>query len=397
MASLRIRGAAAAVCALAAVTLSGCTSSQGMTQQSIAPLSCPAQPNNALTLVVGARANSPVPNLPASVKAMIHDAAVGGKQIQVIRLDGQPSLALQATFATSGQNAQIRNRDLESFVSQTEQVIGSLQPKAPQADVLGALTMAAKITPDGGTVVLMDSGLPTTGPISFQDQGMFGADPTQVASFLQAQSLLPDFSGKSVVLVGLGNTAAPQPTLPPNIQTQIIKLWKTIATQGHAACINTPQPGEADASVNTSVPVAVVQPPAPPTFEACGSTILGDDGSVGFIVNTATFRDPTAARTSLQSLATLLIGHPQTTVTLTGETSSEGSASNNLVLSRNRAAAVKTVLVQQLGVPAGQITTVGDGSSGPDHIQDMTSAGVLIPAAAEHNRAVVATLATPGC
>jgi OmpA-OmpF porin, OOP family len=396
MASLRIRGVAAAVCVLAAATLTGCdSSSQGMTQQSVS-LSCPTQPDNALTLVVGARANSPEPNLPAQVESMIHDAAVGGKEIQVIRVDGQPSLAMQATFATSGQNAQIRDRDLESFVSQTEQVVDSLQPKVAQADVLGALTMAAQITPDGGTVVLMDSGLPTTGPISFQDPGMFGADPTEVASFLKAQGLLPDLSGKSVVLVGLGNTADPQPALPPNIQAQIVTLWTTIADQGHAACVSKVQPGETRTSVSTSIPVAVVQPPAPPTFEACGSTVLGDDGSVGFIVNTATFREPAAARSALQSLATLLIGHPQTTVTLTGETSSEGSASANLVLSRNRAAAVKTVLVQ-LGVPAGQITTVGDGSSGPGHIVDKTSAGVLIPAAAEHNRAVVATLATPGC
>src|SRR5205814_7026320 len=111
---------------------------------------------------------------------------------------------------------------------------------------------------------------------------------------------------------------------------------------------------------------------------------------VGFVVGTSQFRDPAAANQTLQALAQTLIGHSQK-VSLVGTTSSEGTDSANQILSEQRANAVKAVLVR-LGVPESRITATGAGSHGPGHITDMTSKGVLIPTAAEHNRSVVVTL-----
>jgi outer membrane protein OmpA-like peptidoglycan-associated protein len=382
-------GGMVALSAFAAV-LAGCDTGQGFAYQSV-PMSCPANGNRPLTLVIGARANSPRPDLPASILTLVHDAAAGGQQIQVIRVDGRPTTALTATFATHGQNSQIRDHDLQNFVSQTEQFVAGLQPKVPQADVLSALSLAGQITPGGGTIVLMDSGIPTTGPLSYLNQNMFGASPTDVTTFLQAQGLMPDLSGRSVVLVDIGDTADPQSPLPKNLQTQVVNLWTAVANQAHATCVSLPPTAFARTSINTAVPVALVQLPPPPSFPDCGTTVLSDSGAVGFVVGTANFRDPSAAQATLGSLAQILIGHTQR-VTLTGSTSSEGSADTNQTLSENRAGAVKEILVRS-GVDPSRIATVGVGSHGPNHVTDMTPNGVLIPAAAAQNRSVTVTLA----
>jgi outer membrane protein OmpA-like peptidoglycan-associated protein len=371
-----------------ATALTGCDSQplQSLPVQT----SCPGGGNAPLTLVVGARADSPRPAIPSQVHALIQDAAVGGQLIQVIRVDGQPTTALTATFATQGQNPQIRNEQLQGFVSKAESAITNLQPKAPQADVLGALSLAARTTPAGGTIVLIDSGLPTTGPLSYQDTSMFGAAPADVTAFLQSQNLMPDLSGRSVLLVNLGDTAAPEPQLPPNLVTQISGLWTAVVTKAQAKCVGTVSVASSRTSVTTAVPVTVVPLPKPPVFPLCGTTVLSDSGAVGFVVGTAKFRDADAVTATLHSLAQILTGHNQQ-VTLTGSTSSEGNANTNLMLSRNRADAVKQVLVG-LGIDASRIATAGVGSGGPNHVTDMTPAGVLIPAAAEQNRSVTVTL-----
>ena len=83
------------------------------------------------------------------------------------------------------------------FLEDVQGRIAALRPKTPEADVLGALGEAARITPDG-TIVLIDSGLQTTGQIRFQDPGTFGADPNEFVAYLQAQQLMPALSGRSV-------------------------------------------------------------------------------------------------------------------------------------------------------------------------------------------------------
>ncbi|MGI5247120.1 OmpA family protein [Dactylosporangium sp. CA-139066] len=388
MISLVRGGAAAAVFALASGSLTSC-----LEQSTPAPawaLQCPNQTSSALTLVVGSRANSPKTHLPSEVQQLVRGAALQGQKVQVVRVDGVPSVALTATFATNSKNQQLRDRDLENFVSQTVQFADTLQPKQPEADVLGALVQAGQITPDNGTVVVMDSGVSTTGPLSYQNPDMFGADPDQVATFLANQHLMPQLQGRSVLFVGLGETADPQPQLVGDTHDQVSRLWHTIAKKAGASCdadLHTAVPRN---SVQTSVAVTVVKPPPPPTFVDCGTTVLSDSSSVGFVVGKAQFRDPGAAKSTLDSLAKTLAGHTQK-VTLIGTTSSEGSDEDNQRLSEQRAAAVKDVLVQ-LGVDAGRIATIGKGEHYEQRETDVDQKGNLIPDKAAHNRSVVVQL-----
>jgi outer membrane protein OmpA-like peptidoglycan-associated protein len=139
--------------------------------------------------------------------------------------------------------------------------------------------------------------------------------------------------------------------------------------------------------------VATVPLPTPPNFKNCGTTVLSDAGSVGFKVGMASFRDTPAAESTLSKLAAVLKqGNEQ--ITLIGSTSTEGGDAVNNPLSRQRADAVKGVLVS-LGVPGSRITVVGDGAHYPGRVPDMGPNGQLMLAQAEQDREVIVQL--PKC
>lgn len=71
-----------------------------------------------------------------------------------------------------------------------------------------------------------------------------------------------------------------------------------------------------------------------------------------------------AIRANLRALANHLKKYPNSTVQVVGHTDSEGSAAYNLNLSRQRAAAVTQVLVNN-GVSSSRITSIGRGEDVP--------------------------------
>jgi outer membrane protein OmpA-like peptidoglycan-associated protein len=344
-----------------------------------------------LTLVVGARANTPKPVVPPEIRGLVVEAAKQSSRIQVIRIDGAPSVALDAMFRTNGKNDEIRQRELDNFTARTLAVVSGLKPKVPEADVLGALTAASHATPEGGTIVLLDSGLATKGQLSFLDSDMFGARSDDAVKYLQSQHLMPNLTGRSMVLAGLGLTADPQPPLDENLRTRVNALWHAIAAKAGAACVHDLDTADRRPSVDTNIQVTLVQLPPTPSFTPCGTTVLADSDTVGFLPDKAIFRDPSAARATLQDLADQLRNGKQR-VTLTGTTATDGTEQYRNTLSLLRAGAVKDVLVS-LGVAADQITPVGAGSHGPNHINDLAADGSLLPGPAAHNRSVVVTLA----
>lgn len=357
-------------------------------------LACPAQPGGPVTLAVGARANSPAPVLQPAIVDLMREAAKKSQAISVVRVDGSPTVPFQGTFSSDAANDVARSNELTQFITAVQQRISTLLPAAPEADVLGALGEAARITPEGGTVVLIDSGLQTTGQIRFQDPGTFGADPAEFVTYLQQRSLMPNLSGRAVVLVGLGNTAEPQQQLDASLRSRVTSLWQAVVSAAGASCVQVLDTAAGRTSVTTDVPVTPVALPTVDPFQPCGETVLHDGDTVGFIGDQANFRDPAAARATLQKLADLLIGGHQQ-VTLIGTTAKAGNDESSRVrLSERRAEAVKQVLVE-LGVPAERITTKGVGTQWPDRVNDIAPDGSLIPWAAALNRSVVVQLSCP--
>ena len=391
---MTLRRTGLVVAALLSVLPLAAACSDGTFPAESVDIGCPTAAGGPVTIAVGARANSPTPVLPPAVVALMREAAKQSHTISLVRVDGSPTVAFQGTFRTEAANDVARRSELDAFLRQIQDRITKLQPKTAEADVLAALNESARITPEGGTVIIVDSGLQTTGQVRFQDPGTFGADPKEVVDYLRKRSLMPKLVGRSVVLVGLGNTADPQQALDPSLRTKVTALWQTIVASADASCVEVIDTAASRTSVATDVPVTAVAVPTVPPFQPCGETVLRDGDTVGFLPDQAVFRDPAAARKTLQDLASLVISGRQR-IELIGTTAKAGpSEQGRIELSLRRADAVKGVLVE-LGVAGDRITTRGVGATWPDRVNDIAPDGSLIPTAAALNRSVIVRLSCP--
>jgi OmpA-OmpF porin, OOP family len=391
--SATVRRATAA--ALLGLLLGACSTGPGTVSAALpsAPLGCGITGGGPLALAVGARANAPAPAVGPAMVALLRQNAGAGHPVTLIRVDGAPVVVFNTPFSSDAGNDVAREDDVNTYLTAIEQKIdGDVRAKEAEVDVLSALTLAARSTDPGGTVVLIDSGLQTMAPLDFRQ--MIDAEPAQVVAYLREQNLLPDLTGRKVLLAGLGNVAAPQSEPNLRLRRNIAGIWQKIAEAGGAACVaveDDPNPRTPPRGVP---PVSVVPlPSVPDTFSACGEADLSDGNDVGFVQGTSEFRDLGAARRTLGNLAAT-IREGDLRIKLIGSTSSEGARQDNLRLSRQRAEAVQRQLVE-LGVPAASISTEGRGENLKGRVDDVAPGGTLLPGPAARNRKVVAHLACP--
>jgi outer membrane protein OmpA-like peptidoglycan-associated protein len=394
------RRAAATLAAVACLlTATGCAQVQSLFSPPAppaaeqVPLSCPGQAGGPVTLVVGARANSPRPDLPSEIQGLIREAAKKSAKVQVVQVDGAPRVTIGATFDEAAQSTEAQRRALEKFTTNFSTLLSQLTPKQAEADVFEAVRTAALATPSGGTIVLIDSGIPTKGQLSFLEGDLFGAalKPDDITGYLTTKRLLPDMEGRSVVLVNLGRTAEPQPELNEDLRTRVVSMWEHVFSAAHAACTQSLVGAPPRTSVDTKgVGVTTVPLPADPIYEPCSATVLSDGGPVGFEGDLAEFRNEDAARTALQPLADDAM-RGDMSVRLVGTTASGRDKKFRDQLSEDRAEAVKKILVEQ-GVDAGRITTFGAGNESKYHVDDEAPGGGLLPGPAAGNRRVVVEL-----
>lgn len=401
--------AASAVLALAGATLAGCATSSPSgtggssggagTTAAFPPCLVPSKP---AALAIGARANSPMPNLSSPVIATVNSAIGAQQTVSLVRIDGHPRVVYSQAFNPQGANTESRKADLNTYVSNLDQVLQGTQQtstdirsQAPQANVLGALTIAASEVPHGGNVIVMDSGLQTTAPLDFTT-GLLNDDPQTIAEYLKHAGELPDLAGRHLYFVSPGWTASPQAALDVRNRTKVVQIWRAITRAAGASCAWFDQSADTQDAVPNRPAVTVVTPPPPPQPPvSCAVIDLGDANHVGFDFASTTFRDPSGARATLQKLANVMLRTGES-VTLTGATSSEGSNQYNLALSLRRAQAVKGMLVR-LHVPPDRITTFGDGSHLPGRLNDRGPNGQLLIGPAIQNRKVVAKLTGAEC
>ncbi len=393
-------GTGVAVVAAALLVLSACSSGDDSgggfgSGGGGAPLSCPV-PVGPMALAVSGRANSPEPGLPTSVQQAAISVVAGAAdqkvapKFTVVDLDGRPTVAGSDTYKTDAGNAIAAQDDQNAFLSGLGKAISGVRAQSPEADVLGALGLAGRSVQGSrpGTVVLVDSGLSTVAPLDFRQQGLLDAPAADTVGFLRDHQALPNLTGATVVLAGLGDTAAPQTPLDTAQRTELVTLWKGIAQASGAACVavvDEPRSGDAPSDVP---PVSTVAVPPPPTITPGKATALPDDGSVGFKPDTAEFRDREAARGVLTPFADFLKQGPTRRLALTGTSAKAGTLASQVELSSQRAAAVKALLVE-LGASPDQISTTGVGSQFPGYVNDVGPDGKQLPGPASTNRKVI--------
>lgn len=368
----------------------GCTSSSSNALAG----TCLTNSSAPLALAVGVRSDVPKTQFPEAVSALLKTTATDGQQISLIRIDGQPKVFTSPVFSTSDKNSTAVNTDVNAYLNQDIQPIlqSTIHAQVPQADILTALNLAAAATAPDGNIVVIDSGLQTVAPLEYQETGLLMAPATDIVNSLRQKNLIPNLNGRHVLLSGFGYTAAPEPELNQAERDNVISQWEAIVKAGGGCVTADPAPNTAQELAGLP-PVTKVPLPPPVVIRACGTTILSDSGSVGFVDGKSTFRNPPEADTTLRQLADALKDSSEH-ITLIGSTSSEGGDAINNPLSQNRADAVKSALVS-MGIPASRITATGEGSHWSGRVPDIGPGGELLPAQAEQDREVIVQL--PSC
>jgi hypothetical protein len=254
-----------------------------------------------------------------------------------------------------------RGRELAASLHRVRALLSAEAADTP-FDLIAFIAEALRVSPAPGTIIVVSSGLSTSGAFDLRQVG-WGADPRAVAAQLKRRGLLPDLAGWRVVFSDLGATAAPQPALPLPQRAELTAYWLAICRGAGALSCRTDLVTRPDPPSRSSTPVPVVQVPAITSVRGPhgwhGKDIPAD---MFFAFNSA--RLLPGADAVLRPLVGLAIsGHLK--VSVAGYSSPDGgTAAYNKALSVRRAMAIRARLIA-LGVPPGAIVKVhGYGTAG---------------------------------
>ncbi|MGH3886280.1 MAG: OmpA family protein [Pseudonocardiaceae bacterium] len=343
----------------------------------------------ALAMIVGAHSNMVAPSLLDTSKTEIDTAAELGSPVTVIVDDASPTASAPLSLKTGNDNPLYQ----QDQVNQLKNLIDEARADSPEVDLLAAINLAARSVTDAvgpKTIVVIDSGLQTTGALRFQDSdgALLNANPDEIVELLRRTQQLPNLSGMRVVFTGLGDTEAPQQPLPQPARAALVALWTKIVESagGKAEVKQAPLPSTR--TIDGLPPVTIV-PVAAKSIGPLPSITVLRDGTVGFVPDQAVFRDPDQTRAVLADYAREITNGRR--ALLTGTTASAGTSEYRLRLSQQRANAVRDLLVS-LGAPADRISTRGLGSDFPGYVPDHDPQGNLDPIPAAQNRQVIIEL-----
>src|SRR4051794_40433567 len=356
-------------------------------------ISCPL-PDGPVAIAASTRADSPALEGTPSIEAVFQHAVSEEEHVTLFDTDSSPSKLGEISLASTAKNSQARDQESANQLSRLNSGLHRIRANAPEAEPLGALDQASRSVHSQntrGTVVLMDSGLQTAGALRYQSENLLLASGQDIVGYLRTSKELPDLSGLTVVLSGIGDTSRPQASLDIASRNRLVEQWTAIAKAGGAACVHVDSQPLTNAAPTSLPRVSRVTVPKPtrPKLHLDRAIALRED-SVGFQDNSDKLRDPSLARKALQTLATQIRegGHR---VSLVGTTATAGNEQGRRQLSLERAEAVKHVLTS-LGVPAGDISTRGAGIHYAAHVKDLDREGNVVPEAAIKNRAVFLTV-----
>ncbi|WP_154697549.1 OmpA family protein [Lentzea guizhouensis] len=351
---------------------------------------------NAVTLAMSNRQNSPklVRNetLETFLKPAL-DVRFPGP-ISAVVLDGYPKLVAEHR-AKAGDPGLRYGQTGREFAQKAAEV----RAEQPEADVLAALDTAARANGSGsgrgGLVVLVDSGLSTTGAVSFDQNTTIDVEIPELVQSLRDKGHLPDLTGKAVVFVGIGEVAPPQEKLRPAQRRHLTELWKAIATASGASCVLAVDQVSLGNPPDGLPRVRTVPVPGPPLSSPSeDSFVLALGGEATFTPDTATLVDSEATRRALRQVVDAAQADPASRITVTGTTSGSGPKDTRIQLSRARARTIGDILVSS-GIERERLTINGVGSDFPEYVNDIDANGNVIPGLAQKNRTVRISI-TPG-
>jgi hypothetical protein len=342
--------------------------------------SATSEPAGAFVVVVGGHADMPPATLDGTAAAARDVAVAQQSDFAVIVADGAPHLLEEPRPLTATAPATNRRR--------VDDAVATARATTPETDLLGALTLAGRSVADRPglrTLVVLDSGLSTTGAVDMGRPGMLDAHPTEVADTLADFGQLPDLHGFEVVFQGLGDTAPPQQPLDVARRTQLVELWTAVVQRAGAVTVDvevSPLVGTPPSGLPAVRTVAV-----DPGYTCTPRRLTLSGGALGFRPGKAVLLDPHRVEEVLRPYAEQMIGSTLVAEVF-GRYADVGDPAQRQTLTEFQAQEVANVLIA-LGVPIPQLRVKGFGSTFPEFVPDRDAAGHLDPAAAALNRTVI--------
>lgn len=350
----------------------------------------------AFAIVSGYRNNTPPPRIKGKARDWLAEAALAGDKLFIIGVDGFPEELLATTFDPDcdGVKAACESfqRDQVDYIDGKLRLPGA-QADDPEADVLEAIVIAARRMSeiDGPKhIVVIDSGLQTTGVMPMGSPGAFRADPKRVAAPLLDDERFQLLRGVKVLFSGLGSYADPQTRLSDADVAALEGLWRGVLTELGATVEVDHVPLDGPEELPANLPfVSIVAEQAPPPPSQC--VVLRED-EIGFLPDLAELRNPAQAREVLEPVAAQLTA-TNVVATLIGTTALDDGPDHRL--SADRAETVKRILVE-LGVPERNLVTVGVGTNFTKYDNPYVN-GVFSEIIAMRNRLVIIQPAGQSC
>ena len=323
-------------------------------------------PTNNIIITESATANEPAPTLSVGVLQALRSAGLASTPATAYVVapgTSQPATIPLTPHLANGQvdYGPTRISTLNANITAVQRAVEREVAQGP-FDLLAAIALAIKAAPAPATLIVVSSGLSTTGGFDVRQVG-WDASPSSVAAQLRARGLLPDLAGHRVVFSGLGDTAGRQRALPLPQRTTLANYWQAICQASGAASCSEDGTSRPEPPSRSTIPVPLV--PVPVVTSVTGpqnSSVTSLPDALLFSFGSSTLIP--SADPILQSIAQRARSQHRL-ASITGYASPDGGTNTyNLALSARRADAVRNRLIA-LGLPVGQITKItGAGTAG---------------------------------
>lgn len=263
-----------------------------------------------VTIVVTASAAEPAPSIEPIAKALTARAlaasSAGGGAVDVV-VAGRPDV--ETVDLTP-----MRKMDVEAVPERAQHLVAtqldslsatlaSLTPGTGELNLLTVYDRGLRHTDDGGTVMVLSSGIQTQAPLDLNTLG-WNFDPQAVVADLKAKNLIPDATGKHVQMHGIGVALGTQPPLARPQRQLLQQLWRDICLAGNAASCEVADTDTSMTMPVSTLPVSVVAVPALNTAQsACTPSALSIPAAVLFVADWPTLLpggDDVLARLAIQ-------------------------------------------------------------------------------------------------
>ena len=360
-------------------------------------------------ILIGEQRNAPAyPTKSENFKSAIYESCYTCGKVSIIADSGKPNVVFSADipeYEVKGLSQNKKKKISQRYMSQIINEISDIGPSSVgEIDTLQAINLASMELSRSNeaarkNLIIMDSGLSTSGYLNFTDDILY-ADVNDVVDKLYQASAIPDLNEVNVVWLYIGQTALPQKELSENQKNKLKEIWNAVLMQGGAKTVQfttdiasdpAPEDYPSVSLVNVEERSIVVEVYEPEPTTSGNSITDGPqvlDGTlVNFIGNKAEFIDDNKARDGLREYAQKLIDNPDNKIYIIG-TTAEGDKDFCDQLSRDRARKVTQVLIE-LGANSEQLIPVGMGFNDPWHEHDLDAAGKQIEEIAKKNRKVL--------